>query len=47
MIARAPDPDLDGASLLLTGAPSAEIIGSRYESVFPVPVGETAARSRF
>jgi hypothetical protein len=28
------------------GAPREEIMGRRYESVFPVPVGEMAARSR-
>ena len=29
------------------GASRAITVGRRYESVFPVPVGEMAARSRF
>lgn len=43
--ARTPVPSC--VSLLLIGAPSEERTGNRYESVFPVPVGEIAARSRF
>lgn len=45
MTARTPEPE---SFFPLEFGESREIImGSRYERVFPVPVGEMAARSRF
>lgn len=43
MTARTPEPK----SFPEFGESRAIIVGRRYESVFPVPVGEMAARSRF
>lgn len=44
MMARTPEPKSFFPEF---GESRAIIVGRRYESVFPVPVGEIAARSRF
>ena len=44
MTARTPEPKSFFPEF---GESRAIIVGRRYESVFPVPVGEMAARSRF
>jgi len=45
MMARAPEPK--SLFPFEFGEPRAIIVGRRYERVFPVPVGEIAAKSRF